>query len=73
MEGVTPQLQRLALDSNSNEETEKIVQDEGLLKDSTDSELSKIRLMRAFVETRDPSSKVQTNLTFTTNMFPFIP
>ncbi|XP_020224064.1 phosphatidylinositol transfer protein 3 [Cajanus cajan] len=27
------------------------------LKDSTDAELSKIRLMRAFVEARDPSSK----------------
>lgn len=33
-------------------------QDDDALKDSSDAELTKIRLMRAFVESRDPSSKV---------------
>lgn len=47
------------MDSNSKQNGETTsAQDEGALKDSTDSELSKISLMRAFVESRDPSSKV---------------
>lgn len=46
------------MDSNSKQNGETTsAQDEGALKDSTDSELSKISLMRAFVESRDPSSK----------------
>lgn len=33
-------------------------QGDGVAKDSTETELTKIRLLRAIVETRDPSSKV---------------
>ncbi|RDX95279.1 Random slug protein 5, partial [Mucuna pruriens] len=55
MEGESPELQRSQLDSNSKEEARPL--DDDALIDSTDAELSKIRLMRAFVETRDPSSK----------------
>lgn len=38
-------------------------QDDDALKDSSDAELTKIRLMRAFVESRDPSSKEVDDLT----------
>ena len=47
--------QRSPLDSSSKQDTTNEV-----LKDSTDAEITKIRLMRAFVEARDPSSKVPT-------------
>ncbi|KAK7353826.1 hypothetical protein VNO80_19278 [Phaseolus coccineus] len=54
MEGVvSPEpSQRSALDSSSKQDTTNEV-----LKDSTDAEITKIRLLRAFVEARDPSSK----------------
>jgi len=45
--------QKSPLDSSSKQVT--TIEE---LKDSTDAELTKIRLMRAFVEARDPSSKV---------------
>ncbi|TKY73718.1 Random slug protein 5 [Spatholobus suberectus] len=56
MEGVSPEPQRSPLDSNSKRE-EARPQDDGAMKDSTDAELTKISLMRAFVESRDPSSE----------------
>ena len=45
-------------------ERARVVEDDGIMKDSTEAELTKIRLMRAFVETQDPSSKVTTNHRF---------
>jgi len=58
MEGVvSPEpSQRPPLDSTSQQDTTT----HEVLKDSTDAELTKIRLMRALVEARDPSSKVPT-------------
>lgn len=61
-------MEALSADSNSNHNLAKeeakaqvlVVDDGGALKDSTDAELTKISLMRAFVESRDPSSKVPT-------------
>ena len=56
MEGVSPEPLRSELDSKSKHDTAK--EDDDALKDSTEAEVTKIRLMRAFVESRDPSSKV---------------
>lgn len=54
-----------ALDNSSKhdlaKEEAKVVIDESALKDSTEAELTKIRLMRASVESRDPSAKVENN------------
>ena len=68
MEGVSPEAgMSSALDSKQDlvkqeeEEEARASQDGGALKDSTDAELTKISLMRAFVESRDPSSKVLTS------------
>lgn len=58
MEGVSPEPLRSELDSKSKHDTAK--EDDDALKDSTEAEVTKIRLMRAFVESRDPSSKVPT-------------
>lgn len=58
MEAVSPEPagNSSPLDSKSTTGTAPI-QDDGALKDSTESELAKIHLMRVFVESRDPSSK----------------
>ncbi|KAK7350744.1 hypothetical protein VNO77_09661 [Canavalia gladiata] len=62
MEAISPEAERSALDSKQDttkeeEEEEEKTQHEDALKDSTEAEITKIRLMRAFVETRDPSAK----------------
>ena len=59
MEGVSPVPLRSELDSKSKQDTAK-EEDDDTFKESTDAEVTKIRLMRAFVESRDPSSKVPT-------------
>ncbi|KAG5019528.1 hypothetical protein AAZX31_06G156300 [Glycine max] len=56
MEGVSPEPLRSELDSKSKQDTAK-EEDDDTFKESTDAEVTKIRLMRAFVESRDPSSK----------------
>ena len=57
MEGVSPEPLRSELDSKSKQDTAK-EEDDDTFKESTEAEVTKIRLMRAFVESRDPSSKV---------------
>ncbi|XP_004501761.1 uncharacterized protein [Cicer arietinum] len=59
METITPEPGNSALDSNHDLVTKPqvVVQDDAALKDSTEAELTKISLMRALVESRDPSSK----------------
>lgn len=63
METITPEPGNSALDSNHDLVTKPqvVVQDDAALKDSTEAELTKISLMRALVESRDPSSKVLPN------------
>jgi hypothetical protein len=59
METVTPEPGKSSppLEDSKNE-TILVQHDGAALKDSTEAELTKISLMRAFVESRDPSSKV---------------
>ncbi|KAJ1417812.1 CRAL/TRIO, N-terminal domain [Sesbania bispinosa] len=58
MEAVSPapEPQRSPL-ATKEEAVAQVLDDDAALKDSTDAEITKIRLMRAFVETRDPSAK----------------
>ncbi|KAJ1386522.1 CRAL/TRIO, N-terminal domain [Sesbania bispinosa] len=59
MEAVSPapEPQRSPLATKEEAVAPQLLVDDAALKDSTDAEITKIRLMRAFVETRDPSAK----------------